>query len=153
MTLHEITVMAQDGLIGLVIILLGLIRIPKIDINFWGLLGRAFGRAINGDLLHKINNIESELKIYIQLAEEERIREARRRIIRFADEVYYEQGHSKEHYDEILEDINVYEKYCKAHAGFVNNKATVAIDSIKAANQYCIDNHDYLEYKGHDKTK
>ena len=151
MTLHEMVTMAQDGLIGLVIILLGLIKIPKVDLNLWTILGRALGKAINGDLFTKISDIEKELKIYIKLAEEERIREARRRIIRFADEVYYEQGHSKEHYDEILEDINIYEAYCKAHEGFVNNKATTAIDSIKKANQYCLDNHDYLEFKGHDQ--
>ena len=41
MTLHEITIMAQDGIIGLFIVLLGLIRIPRIDMNFWTLIFRA----------------------------------------------------------------------------------------------------------------
>ena len=54
MTLHEIVIMAQDGLIGLVIILLGLIKIPKIDLNLWTLLARVLGRAMNGELTEKV---------------------------------------------------------------------------------------------------
>lgn len=146
MTLHEFVIMAQDGLIGLVIILLGLIRLPKIDLNLWSILARIFGNAINGDLLKRVDKIDKELLNHIQKTEEEHIRETRRRIIRFADEVYYDQGHSKEHYQEILDDIGTYENYCKTHEGFRNNQANTAIESIKAAHEYCMDNHDFLEY-------
>ena len=57
MTLHEIVIMAQDGLIGLVIILLGLVKIPKIDLNLWTILARVLGRAMNGELVDKVNKI------------------------------------------------------------------------------------------------
>ena len=146
MTLHEIVIMAQDGLIGLVIILLGLIKIPKIDLNLWTLLARVLGRAMNGELTEKVNKISSELEAHIQRTEVERINQIRQRIIRFSDEVMYDTGHSQEHYNDILEDINKYEQYCKTHPDFVNNKAAMAIATIKEAYQYCIDNHDFLTY-------
>ena len=146
MTLHEIVIMAQDGLIGLVIILLGLVKIPKVDLNLWTILARVLGRAMNGELTEKVNKIGSELEAHIQRTEVERINQIRQRIIRFSDEIMYDTGHSQEHYNDILEDINKYEKYCKTHPDFVNNKAVMAIDTIKEAYQYCIDNHDFLTY-------
>ena len=146
MTLHEFVIMAQDGLIGLVIILLGLVKIPKIDLNLWTILARVLGRAMNGELTEKVNKISSELEAHIQRTEVERINQIRQRIIRFSDEVMYDTGHSQEHYNDILEDINKYEQYCKTHPDFVNNKAAMAIDTIKEAYQYCIDNHDFLTY-------
>ena len=147
MTLHEIVIMAQDGLIGLVIILLGLVKIPKIDLNLWTILARVLGRAMNGELTEKVNKIGSELEAHIQRTEIERINQIRQRIIRFSDEVMYDTGHSQEHYNDILEDINKYEQYCKTHPDFVNNKAAMAIATIKEAYQYCIDNHDFLTYR------
>ena len=146
MTLHEFVIMAQDGLIGLVVILLGLVKIPKIDLNLWTILARVLGRAMNGELTEKVNKIGSELEAHIQRTEIERINQIRQRIIRFSDEVMYDTGHSQEHYNDILEDINKYEQYCKTHPDFVNNKAAMAIATIKEAYQYCIDNHDFLTY-------
>ena len=115
MTLHEIVIMAQDGLIGLVIILLGLVKIPKVDLNLWTILARVLGRAMNGELTEKVNKIGSELEAHIQRTEVERINQIRQRIIRFSDEIMYDTGHSQEHYNDILEDINKYEQYCKTH--------------------------------------
>jgi len=147
MSIHEITVLAQDGLIGLVIILLGLVKIPKIEINLWTALARVVGRALNGEMAEQIRDVDATLKRHMKTTEEERINEARRRILRFSDEVLYEQGHSKEHYDEILEDIDKYEFYCANHPEFKNNKAVMAIETIKDAYQDCIENHDFLKYK------
>ena len=147
MSIHEITVLAQDGLIGLVIILLGFVKIPKIEINLWTALARVVGRALNGEMAEQIRDVDATLKRHMKTTEEERINEARRRILRFSDEVLYEQGHSKEHYDEILEDIDKYEFYCANHPEFKNNKAVMAIETIKDAYQDCIENHDFLKYK------
>ena len=146
MTLNEIAAIAQDGLVGLIIILLGLVKIPRIDLNLWTILARTLGRAMNGELVEKVNKISNELETHIKRTEEERINQVRQRILRFSDEVMYDSGHSQEHYNDILEDINKYEKYCKTHPDFVNNKAVMAIDTIKEAYQYCVDNHDFLTY-------
>lgn len=146
MSIQEMTVLMQDGLIGVVIILLGLIRIPKIDINFWSLIARGLGRALNKEMMERVDKIDRELNDHIKNTEEERARQARQRILRFSDEILFEKGHSKEHYDEILEDIDKYEQYCKEHPKFINNKAVMAIETIKDAYQDCIDNHGFLTY-------
>ena len=147
MSIHEIAILAQDGLVGLFIVLLGLVKIPKIEINLWTALAHVVGRALNGEMIEQIQDIDSTLKRHMKTTEEERVNEARRRILRFSDEVLYEQGHSKEHYDEILEDIDRYEFYCANHPEFKNNKAVMAIETIKDAYQDCIENHDFLKYK------
>lgn len=147
MTMQEIFELAQDGLIGLIVILLGLIRIPKVDLNFWTVILRVLGRAMNGDIMARVDKIDRELENHIKRTEEERIRQARQRILRFSDEVFYEKGHSQEHYNEILEDIGKYENYCNTHPDFKNNKAVMAIEMIKDAYQDCIENHEFLEYK------
>ena len=147
MSIFEIATLAQDGLIGLVIVLLGLIKIPKIDVNLWTALARVVGRAMNGEIIDRVNKIDQELNQHIKNTEEERIRQARQRILRFSDEILFEKGHSKEHYDEILEDIDKYEFYCANHPDFKNNKAVMAIETIKDAYQDCIENHDFLVYK------
>lgn len=147
MSIHEIAMLAQDGLIGLFIILLGLIKIPKLEINLWTALAHVIGRAMNGEMVERIEKVDASLTAHMKKTEEERVNEARRRILRFSDEVLYEQGHSKEHYDEILEDIDKYEFYCANHPEFKNNKAVMAIETIKDAYQDCIENHDFLKYK------
>ena len=102
---------------------------------------------MNGEIMLKVDKISNELENHIKKTEEERINQCRQRILRFSDEVMYDSGHSQEHYNDILEDINKYESYCKSHPDFVNNKAVIAIETIKEAYQYCIDNHDFLTYK------
>ena len=65
--------------------------------------------------MDRVDKIDAALNQHIKNTEEERARQARQRILRFSDEILFEKGHSKEHYDEILEDIDKYEAYCKEH--------------------------------------
>ena len=51
MSLQDFMPMLQAGGIGLLIILTGLIRIPKIEINLWTILARVIGRALNSEVL------------------------------------------------------------------------------------------------------
>ena len=150
MTLHEFVIMAQDGLIGLVIILLGLVKIPKIDLNLWTILARVLGRAMNGELVDKVNKISNELDAHIKKTEEVRIKLVRQRILRFSDDIMLGKGHSHEHYNDIIDDINIYEEYCKGHPDFINNKAIVAIDIIKDKYQECLADNGFLTYHKND---
>ena len=146
MTLHEFVIMAQDGLIGLVLILLGLIRIPKVDLNLWTIIARVFGRAMNGDMLKQINNIDSELDAHIKKTEETRIKQARQRILRFSDDIMLGKNHSLEHYNDILDDINIYESYCNGHPDYVNNKAKAAIELIRDTYEDHLHHNSFLTY-------
>ena len=146
MTIHEMTILMQDGLIGLVIILLGLVRIPRLDINFWGLIAKSVGNALNHDISIQVKEINTELQNHITTTEEYRIRRARQRILRFSDEVMIGQKHSLEHYNDILEDVDLYEDYCDAHPGYINNKAEVAIKIVRDTYEEHLKNNDFLTY-------
>lgn len=144
MSMQAIVDALGAGGIGILIILLGTIKIPQIEINFWGWLGRMIGKAINGEVLEKVDGLTKDLDDFKQQAELERVRQARQRILRFNDEILFEQKHSKEHFDEILEDIDLYERYCDEHKDYENNRANLAMENIKKVYQKCSDDHSFL---------
>ena len=69
---------------------------------------------------------------------------SRYRILRFDDEILHEIKHSKEHFDQILLDIDVYEKFCEAHPDFKNNLAVMAIKHIKEIYAKCSRENSFL---------
>ena len=140
----------EAGLIGLLVILAGMIKIPHLEINFWGWLGRMVGRAINGEVMDKVDKLSSDLDDFKEDVKLEDARRARQRILRFSDEILFNKRHSKEHFDEILEDINLYKKYCREHPDFVNNRADLSIATIQEVYTDCLQTHDFLI---HEKKK
>lgn len=166
MTLQNLIILIQThGLeIGIMLILAGCIKIPTYEIRLLPFLIkrilRSFGTAINEDIIKRIETLEDgflvcskdmrdELRNHIQKVEEERIDRARSRILRFNDEVMTGISHSKEHFDEILEDIDKYEDYCELHPNYENNKAILAIKTIKEEYLYCLEHHSFLTYTKH----
>ena len=148
-----INTIAQYGAIGVLIILTGMIKIPKIELNIWNLIGRTVGRSINKEMMDQVNDLQSEIKgmkteIDTLKKEEEleRVRMARQRILRFNDEILFEKRHSKEHFDEILDDIDTYEEYCRTHEDYENNKAVLAIATIREVYKDCLKTHDFLTH-------
>lgn len=143
MTLEEITKAIPPWVWVLIIGGLGMIKIPVIQINIWSIIGK----AINGEVLQKVKELSDNFERHISLAEEEKIRDARARILRFNDEVLLNRKHSKEHFEEILQDIDMYEKYCNDHPNYKNNKAVFAIDTIKEVYKKCLKDKDFLVYE------
>lgn len=148
-----INTIAQYGAIGILIILAGMIKIPKIELNIWNLIGRTVGRSINKEMMDQVNDLQSEIKgmkteIDTLKKEEEleRVRQARQRILRFNDEILFEKRHSKEHFDEILDDIDTYEEYCRTHEEYENNKAVLAIATIREVYKDCLKTHNFLTH-------
>lgn len=166
MTLQSLwTLIQQYGWqIGLVLLFFGCIKIPAYEIRILPYLIKKvlkeFGNAINTDIIQRIEVLENgflmcstdmrdELRTHIHKTEEERIDRARSRILRFNDEVMLGMEHSKEHFDEILEDIDRYEDYCELHPDYENNKAVLAIKTVKEEYLYCLEHHTFLTYTKH----
>ena len=148
-----INTIAQYGAIGVLIILAGMIKIPKIELNLWNWIGRTVGRSINKEMMDQVNDLQSEIKgikkevdVLKKDEELERVRMARQRILRFNDEILFGRRHSKEHFDEILSDIDVYEDYCRTHEEYENNKAVLAIATIREVYKDCLKTHDFLTH-------
>lgn len=150
----ELENILETGVVGIAIILVGMIKIPPIKNNFWQWLLRAMGRAINNEikeeidaLAEKIKDVDKKVDDMNKIEELERVRQARQRILRFSDEILHAQRHSKEHFDEILEDVDLYEDYCREHEDYENNKAVLAITTIRDIYKKCLKEHDFLVYE------
>lgn len=142
----ELNNIIQAGTVGVLIILAGMIKIPPIQLNFWGWLGRIIGKAINGEVLDKVDDLSKEIDQLKKSEELRDVRYSRQRILRFNDEILFGYQHSKEHFDEILEDIDTYEKYCREHEEYENNKAEIAIATIEEVYKECLQKKDFLTY-------
>lgn len=68
----------------------------------------------------------------------------RYRIIRFNDELLNNKLHTKEHFDQILDDIDDYEDYCKQDPAYKNSKAVMAIRHIQQVYQRCNEEGTFL---------
>lgn len=72
----------------------------------------------------------------------------RYRIIRFNDELLqhgeHKTLHTKEHFDQILSDIDDYEEYCRVDSEYQNSKAVMAIENIRAVYKKCVAEGSFL---------
>lgn len=97
-----------------------------------------------GGIRASIECIRKELDKMKTSEDEREARNARRRILRFNDELLRHIEHSKEYFDDILLDVDTYEEYCAEHHGFQNGKAVMAIGNIKRCYQICIEENKFL---------
>ena len=116
-----------------VVVLASLLEVSKIKINPWSWVG---GR-LNKNIMCKVDKIERDLADVERKVGENTAVSSRYRILRFDDELLHEVKHTKEHFDQILYDIDVYERYCNEHPDFKNNLAVMAIKHIKNVYQKC----------------
>ena len=117
------------------------VEVSKIKIKPLSALGRLF----NSELIRRMDSVDSKIAgIEQQISdiqdkqEVSEIKAARMRIQRFADEMYGDVKHSKEHFDLILMDITAYNNYCDTHPGFINEKTRVAQEVITERYERCL---------------
>jgi hypothetical protein len=131
MTLQElISEIGATRLIGIIVVLMSLIEVAPIKVNPWSMIARVIGRALN-----------AEIK---EIIEEGEATDRRYRILRFDDEIRHHTKHTEEHFNQILNDIDYYEKYCVKHPNFPNNKSVSAVKNIKSAWEKCKKENTFL---------
>lgn len=69
---------------------------------------------------------------------------SRTHILRFNDELYNGIAHSKEYFDQTLEDITTYDKFCESHPEFKNARTVMAVENIKDTYKRLHDEHKFL---------
>lgn len=116
---------------GALLILMTIIQISPIKINPWSFLAKKIGRAINGEVIEKVDDLGKELADHKAKSAEREATLSRTHILRFGDEILHGVPHSKEHYQQILIDIDAYEEYCDDHPDYKNNVAVETIKHIK----------------------
>ena len=107
-------------------------------------LARAIGRAINGDLIDKVEGLEEKIEKMDQDDKLQRAKDARTRVLRFGDELIHDVRHTKEHFDDVLRDITEYEKYCDEHPKFENDQMHITAEHIKETYHKCLREHSFL---------
>lgn len=92
----------------------------------------------------EVQSVKNTLTAHIETDAEADAKQARRRIIDFSDECRRGTRHSEEHFDNVLEDIDAYEKYCAAHPQFENRKAVQSIRFIVEIYDECKRKNDFI---------
>lgn len=132
------------GTAVIVAFLATMIQIAPIKINPWSALAKAIGRAINGEVIEKVDRLEGSVESLNNKVDESAAKTARARILRFGDEIIHGVRHSKEHFDDILDDMTDYEHYCREHPDFKNDKTGLTSALIKDTYKECLKNHDFI---------
>ena len=126
MSLNEI--ITSGG--GVLFILLTIIQLAPIKVNPWSKIARAIGRAMNVEIMDKLNESEAT--------------DARYRILRFDDEIRHHVKHTEEHFKQILGDIDEYKRYCSTHPNYKNSKAVLAIENTRRTYERCRRENSFL---------
>ena len=96
-------------------------------------------------IMSAINDIKKDLDCLKDEMHRNQAYAARIRILQFSDEILHKVKHSKEMFDQVNEDIDMYRKYCDKHPEYKNNKAVMAIGNIEKVYEICLEQHDFLE--------
>jgi len=91
-----------------------------------------------------IDGVRADVLCIKRTNEKERTINKRVRILRFEDELQACHPHSKDSFDQILSDIDDYEKYCADHPKFKNNQTATTVEHIKAIYKERLEKHDFL---------
>lgn len=132
-----------SGGAGLIIILT-ILQIAPIKINPWSKILNWFGDLFNSGIYKRLEKIESDVKEIKHSSAERDAITARVRILRFNDELMNNVDHSKDYFDQVLNDIDMYEKYCEDYPKFKNNVTLFAISNIKETYKACMAKHKFL---------
>lgn len=125
---------------GLLLILMTLVQIAPIKINPWSAIARWF----NKDLLEEVKETKKVLEEHIKIDDERNADGHRQRILAFNNELLRDIPHTQEDFTEILAEIDYYERYCKEHPEYKNNRATHAIANIGRVYDARLQKHDFL---------
>lgn len=150
---------------GVVLLILSFIKFPTatIKLNFWDFLLGYIGKTVNASLISSVdsiisdvkalstdvNRVEKKLDTHIKTQDEQYAISLRQNILRFSDEIVDGRPHTKEHYDELLRNIDEYYAYCEEHKTFKNSVTDASARNIKARYDEHLVNKDFLK-TGHE---
>lgn len=151
MTLQQLSELIHANLGYIIIVLMSLIEVSRIKINPWSTLFEWIGNLLMSGVKNDIERLNTELtgmkkelNAMQYVSEQNEAKAARVRILRCADEVYRGDRHSKEYFDNVLDDIKTYTNYCRDHREFQNEKAVIAIRRIEEVYERCLKDHSFL---------
>ena len=147
MSIQEI--LAGGG--GVLLVLMTLVQIAPVKINPWSSIAKALGRAINGEVMGKLEemgqvqqNTQRRLDAHIKVDDERAADMHRARILQFNNELIRNIPHTREEFIEILAEIDGYERFCREHPDYLNSRAVHAVANISRVYDERLQKHDFL---------
>ena len=147
MTIQEI--LAGGG--GALLVLMTLVQIAPVKINPWSAVAKALGRAINGEVMGKLEEMgqvqqdtQRRLDAHIKVDDERAADMHRARILQFNNELIRNIPHTREEFIEILAEIDGYERFCCEHPDYPNSRAVHAVANISRVYDERLQKHDFL---------
>lgn len=134
--------LANGGIVLLAVITV--LQITPIRLNPWSWIAKRIGRAINGEVIHKVEGLEKEVAGLRADTAEESVVNCRARILQFGDELLQDVHHSKDRFDQTLRDIDKYEQYCEKHKEFKNSITVMTVQRIKKVYNELLISGDFL---------
>lgn len=141
-----ILLMQHKAILGaVVILLLSSIEILPIKLNPWSWL-LSLIRKLNGtDILEKkIDILSNNMSKLENRVDEGQAIQSRVRILRFGDELRLNQKHSEDSFNQVLDDITRYNKYCDTHPDFPNEKTVSTAKIIKRSYEDALRSNTFL---------
>ena len=138
---------------GVLLFVMSVVQIAPIEIKPWSAIARAFGRAINAEVLRDLKTVKQDLTDHIRIDGERDADEHRARILRFNNELLRDIPHTKEEFIDVLADIDFYERYCRDHESYKNNRAVHAIANISRVYDDRLREHDFLKSSSNERDE
>ena len=137
----------------MLLFVMSVVQIAPIEIKPWSAIARAFGRAINAEVLRDLKTVKQDLTDHIRIDGERDADEHRARILRFNNELLRDIPHTKEEFIDVLADIDFYERYCRDHENYKNNRAVHAIANISSVYDDRLREHDFLKSSSNERDE
>lgn len=110
--------------------------------GLWGLLQYLISRKDKtAEKLDKLTDLVREISERVDTTS---ATNARTRILRFDDELINGIHHSKEYFQQTLEEIDLYERYCEKHPNYKNSACVLAIEHIRSVYTRLLDERAFI---------
>ena len=84
-----------------------------------------------GDVKKDVDAVRAEVNVVRAEADRRDAVLSRTHILKFRDELYNDMKHTSEYFEQILDDIEVYEHFCLTHPDFTNGRTKAAAKYIR----------------------
>lgn len=111
--------------VGIIVLLLSAIEICPLKINPWSWIGGFIGKCLG------IKSVSDKVDALEKKVDENQATTMRVRILCFENELQENRIHSKDSWDQCMDDIRRYELYTKEHPEFKNNITIASINHIE----------------------
>ena len=110
--------------------------------GLWGLLQYLISRKDKtAEKLDRLTELVKEVSERVDMSS---ATNARTRILRFDDELINGVHHSREYFQQTLEEIDTYEAYCGKHPDYKNSACTLAIQHIRSVYAKLLDERAFI---------